>query len=523
VLLAVLVIVGSAILIATSVAFLASGDAAGGENDRRRLAARSAAWSAVQAAAASLAQQRQQMLEGATPRLDAEFTLWESGGETATARLLPVAANGDRLVAENAKIHLRSATSASLVATGVVDEATAERVLARRGAWGGDGARVPSIDALLDAASASFDGPSAEEIYGALADLDRRLRAATTEDDRAARDLRLEAAAGVGAAASPPLRDLLTTFGVEPQIRRDGGQRLDIGGEWTDDVRARIETELGAGAGAAIEKALEPLANETDPGAVLRAAFAAWATASPDPRTWHAFLDGVSVGEGMLEGRIDIQRAPAAVLRSIPGISAEAAERIVRERDVVPLESRRSAAWLVEQGILDRAAFEACMDRVTTRSLLWRIRVTVAIEVDDGRRSFEELDDADAASGDDAAFAGGEIFEAVIDCTGSVPRIAALRDLSAFSTIVQFLEATSARRAADRSSEERFEPRAELDAPTFEPDSDEPMEEFTDVQQPEDEVESAPSATDRRPESSSRERVDRAEGRRGVGRWRRVE
>ncbi len=490
VLIAVLIIVASAIFIATTVGFLVSGEVAGAANEREATKLRAVAWSGVQAVAAKLGAQRSLVLAGGTPLIDAELTLWEVPGEVASIRLLPVAFDGERLVSENGKIPLRNASVESLVATGAVEPSLAGRIIALRDASGG---RLSSCDALLTTRGGA-DGLSAEELFGPMDDLITSMAAAQSDDPRQQRDARLDRLVQ-GDAPPKAMRDLLTTFAYEPALDNSGARRIRLDGEWTDDRRGGVDAVFGAGS----SKLLEAAMSKGEPS--LLAAFAVWRSLHADPKEWHAFLSSVTLGDGPIADRIDIQRASSTALRSLPGISGEIADRIVRERETLPTESRRSAAWLVEQSMLDGDAFAGIVDRVTTRSFLWRVRVEARIVPAANDRPTDAIDDIRTV-----------VYEAVIDLSDERPRIASLRDLSGLGMVAQLLRADGIRAAKDPSELSTEEERSEFDI--AEPSDPEP--ELSESLQPEPD---SPTAVEEQPTGEGAT----AASRRGIGRWRRAE
>jgi hypothetical protein len=490
VLFAVLVIVGSAVLVATTVVFLVGGEVSGGANEREALRTRAAGLSAVHAVAARIGAQRSSLLEGSAPLVDREIVLWESPSETAIATLVPADAFDTLLVAENARVPLATATVESLVASGSIDERLAGQILAAR-----DAGRAPaSIDSLL--AGAAGEGLAVEDLYGDLEQLARGLSVGRADQpaDEGERSIQAGIARSEGRIA---MRDFLTTLSFEPPVAIDGTPRLRLDVEWTDDHRGAVDALLGTGSADLLEAAMK----EGDP--TFASLFSVWRRVFQEPAQWHAFLDGVTLGVGPHEHRMDITRAGVEALRTLPGVSREIAERIVREREGLPVEARRSIAWIAERGILDADMFESLVDSATTRSLLWRFRVVVRIErpreAPQGRRA---------------------IFEAVVDCSEERPRITALRDLTGLETVAQMLLLRE-ENAGDGSSTDELDPVLE----TFASDAfgemlDEPLEE--------DPEESFPSDSDSAftfPEGVGSELPPNVEtpARRGVGRWRRAQ
>ncbi len=486
VLFAVLVIVGSAVLVATTVVFLVSGEVSGGANEREALRIRAAGLSAVHAVAARIGSQRSTLLEGGAPLVDREIVLWETPEEIATATLVPVDLSDATVVAENARVPLAVATIESLVASGAIDERLAGQILAAR-----DAGRAPgSIDALL--AGAVGDGLAVEELYG---DIEQIARSFSEEvSDARERTIQAGIARAEGRVA---MRDFLTTLSYEPPVAIDGTQRLRLDVEWTDDHRGAVDALLGTGSATLLEAAMK----EGEP--TLASLFSLWRKQFQEPAQWHAFLDGVTLGTGPHEHRLDLSRAGIEALRTLPGITREVAERIVREREGLPVEARRSIAWIVERGILDGDALDALVELATTRSLFWRFRVVARIdrprELSQGRRA---------------------IFEAVVDCSEERPRIAALRDLTGLETVAQLL-LLQREDGRDGPSADELDPVLEAFSSG---DVDEPLDESEAIDVPLEELTDAdPAFTLPDSGGSAMPAPIESPGRRGVGRWRRAQ
>jgi DNA uptake protein ComE-like DNA-binding protein len=449
VLLAVLILVGAAVLAATGVVFLVRGEVAGSGNAAESTRLRAAGWSAVQAVAARLGSERARILAGESPRLERKFFLWEAAGENATATLLPVGPSGELVVAEGAKIPLATATVESLVATGVVDDALAARVIAARDAAG----PVLDVDALL-----LVRGPSAlrvAELYGPVEEM-------TLDLDADARIRSGEAlAALLGGGIEPRgLADLLTVHGADPPLTADGSPRLVIG-EWTAEQRRAVDAALGAGSATLLAGAVEESAES--PPSDARSAWNAWRARYPDPREWAAFLDRIDLRPAGSDERIDVIRASAAALRAVPGIDDERAARIVRERDALSAEDRRTAAWLAQRGILEPDAFAAVAERLTTRSLSWRFRVAARI--------YPERRFGSASAPEEDQPVRVAVYEAIVDLSEPEPRIAYLREIAALEVAAMLLASLDDEDEVERAEapvarNEAASPRA---APAVEP------------------------------------------------------
>lgn len=119
-------------------------------------------------------------------------------------------------------------------------------------------------------------------------------------------------------------------------------------------------------------------------------------------------LDELTVArQTVLKGRIDILRAPAPVMQSLPGITAELAANMAAAASQKSL-GEPSAAWLLMDGILTLEQFRAIEPEITTTGRVFRCE------------SVGFLD------------SGGPMvrLEAVFDASGPVPRVIERQDLT---------------------------------------------------------------------------------------------
>ncbi len=124
-----------------------------------------------------------------------------------------------------------------------------------------------------------------------------------------------------------------------------------------------------------------------------------------------ALLDHcTTTNQSRLEGLINIDTAPAAVLAAIPVLGQSLADNIVLERMGLNAEESRTPAWLCQRGLLNAEQFKQLAPFITTRS--WQFSFhCVAYAVPSGRY---------------------RVLAAVIDVAAHPPRILALRDLTRF-------------------------------------------------------------------------------------------
>lgn len=77
----------------------------------------------------------------------------------------------------------------------------------------------------------------------------------------------------------------------------------------------------------------------------------------------------------LVAGLINLNTAPAQVLRLIPGITDDTVTKIVELRRELPYESRKTTAWPLVSGAADVATFQRIAPYVTTKSYQFRIEV----------------------------------------------------------------------------------------------------------------------------------------------------
>jgi type II secretory pathway component PulK len=79
--------------------------------------------------------------------------------------------------------------------------------------------------------------------------------------------------------------------------------------------------------------------------------------------------------QGTVTAKINVNTAPARVLRVLDGMDAESAERIVALRREQDPEALNSLDWLVSSGALEPGTYNQVQARLTTRALQFRVEV----------------------------------------------------------------------------------------------------------------------------------------------------
>lgn len=415
ILVGVLVVVVVLALLAGTALVAADAEVSAVQGTLRREQSRAIAWSGVQAAMAELGRQRDAITAGQVPQVTGSWMLFgDPAGTQGVVRLLEPEP-GLVLVPEAAKLDLNTVNADALAASGAIDREAAGQIVAAR-----DKSPFGSVAEAL--ATIESEGPLTETI-----DVGRphrsQARTPVDEDPR------------------------LTVFSFEPntQIGLGGGAagdpRLFVGDGWRDELKSELRDRLSARAAAAVEKILRARAPKSlgDIVAGLRREQVA-------VREWAAVLDALTVSpDAYLTGRVDVLTASREVLRAVPGMNDQMAEQIERVRDRIDADARLSVVWLVQQGVMTGAQFQGVVDQVTCRCLQWRVRV----EGGYGR----------STAGPDGrlpAVSDRVVLEAVIDLSGSRPRLAYLRDvtyLEEAKLIAQLREAQGEGIVAESASE----------------------------------------------------------------------
>ena len=389
-LMSVLIVLTLAALAGTGAMLAADGSVAAARGTMHRAQGRALAWSGVQAVMQEIAGQRDDLLQGGTPTLTIGWTVYESPAGRGVVRLLPL--RGEELaVSECAKLDLNAVHQESLAKLPGVGKELAAKIV---------GARPFSspLDLLR------VEGITPELLTG---------RAEGGQEHEAGGD------EGVG------LVDLVTTFGFDPNVQNGVGEhaaehrgqlRLNVNSGLivAEDTMSRHYGEVTAiVAKVMMEKGRAPGAGAEDADAVDQLVRDRRA-----PADWGPPLDALTTGdEPFLLGRVDVNAAPAEVLACVPGIDADAAPAIVAQREQVRAEDRRAVAWLYPD-LLDAEALKKALPHLTTRSMVWRVRVEAGVEP------------LGSDERDSPALADRVVLEAVIDVSSRRARVAYLRDVT---------------------------------------------------------------------------------------------
>lgn len=436
VLLAVMVVVGIAALIAASLMLRVEGERATAAVSLRRTRTRALAWSGVQAVMAELSGKRDELLDGGAPTVTATWELFSEGGARGVVRLVPIGEKGETLVAESAKLDVNHATKEML--------ARAESV--------GEGGAAKIVETRRDGFS------SVEALAGLLGD------AGPVKD-------REDSAAGwAGEAPRAAWRDELTTFAFDPNVQCGvkgneegrGKLRIDLSPGWTPELRRAIAERLSEEAAQIAEGKLKDhpaLKSDGELTAMLL-------SAGIDAKQWGVFLDAFTTGDDEYRaGRVDLNRAEAAVLACVPGIDAATAGKIVSVRESLSADVKRDVTWPLTEGLMKQENYQKSVDWLCTRSMQWRVRVEAGIVKGEEKAGSKVLGGGVSVAlptdgdSEESKMEHKVVLEAVIDVAGRRPRIAYLRDVTYLEAAKQLAARHEAAAAPDAGA------RQEADRP----------------------------------------------------------
>jgi len=153
-------------------------------------------------------------------------------------------------------------------------------------------------------------------------------------------------------------------------------------------------------------KAKPPLNREQ-----LLAALNAGAVSAND---WSRVLEVIRFDDNpFVIGRVDMNRASAATLAAIPGFTPESADAVVKARDRLDASRKSQVAWPVLEQVLTADAFAKAADWLTTRSMVWEIRVEASIVRDTPKTVLSRA-----------------AWVVTIDVADAKPRVVSIRDVA---------------------------------------------------------------------------------------------
>ncbi len=422
-----LIAVGTLHLVRAEVSAIAAGEA--------RVQSRFAARAAARALMAELAGERDAALAGRPITAPESLELFDldggDGGRLAVVRFLPIGAGGARVAPEAGRLDLNLIDADALVATGLFDRREAETVITVRDAR--PGRRFSSVFDLL-----AIEGDGAitpDRLLGPLDELRILSRVDADEESLGERIAdRLDADLGT---ADEPLTSVLTVHAFEPDVRFDGAPRWRLGDSdaevaGLDEPTTRlIRSVLGVESESADSPTRDrrgsttgqsPVPTTVAGGEAIGVRLAELAAGMPEADPGLAY-DAITRHEGgWRNGLLDINTASASALQGVEGIDADLAAGIVARRDAIDESRRFDRFWPVAEELVDLARWGGVVDRITTRSTVWRAIAAVGIV---------PIDDPDAP------LESPIVWELVVDLGEPTPRLVEVRDITMLELVAR--------------------------------------------------------------------------------------
>ena len=423
-LIAVLVIMGSALLVGTSLLFMAQSEAAGSASAAGAAQSRALAWSGIQAVMSTLNDQRQQILDGEVPAVADEYVVYETDTRLGVVRLLPVGPDGARSVPEAGKLDLNMVDAQMLAQTELIEPDLAEAVIEFRDRR--LGGSFQSVAELL-----RVEGITPELLYGPIDDL--------TVMDEASGEL-VQDSVSSGAFEDVPrgLADIVTVYSFEPALQRNGRLRINLNTEWSEELGRRVEERFGREVRDVLRRIMVEEGRTFDSEAVLFDVLRFYNVAPDD---WVEIVDTFTAESGEFHfGRLDINTAPYEALVALPGLGPDEAAAIVQMRDGLSADDRATIVWLAIEGIVQPEAYDELAGRITTRCWTYRLRLVAG-----------ELDPDEP----DGPLTNPVIYEVVIDLSAPRPRVAYLRDITLLQTTAMLAANASSSALDDPGDDEQ--------------------------------------------------------------------
>lgn len=426
VIIAVLVIIGSALYVATALLFQAQADVASSHRAADIAQARALAWSGIQAAMSRLNEQRERILAGQQPRIDDEYQIYETVNTLGIVRMISMGSAGETLVPEAGKLDLNSIDKVALENTGLIAPDVAAAVIAFRQQQ--PGGRFQSVADLLRTSGGSI---TAEMLHGPLQEI-------TTQDSASmkTRDLAERTQARLAEPQVRGLADILTVLACEPALQMTGVLRINLNVPWSEALQQRVSERFGPEA-ASMAKQLFDTGVRFDNESRL---FQILHQYKSPPENWPPIIDAFTSEDGPFHhGRLDINTASYEALRGLPGVTPEQAAQLARVRDDLSDDERRTVAWPAIAQILPPESYDALAGHITTRCWMYRFRLAAG-EVN--------------AAEPDGELHGRVIYEVVIDLSSPTPRVAYLRDITTLQSTARMFAAAAVRSASDFAKDE---------------------------------------------------------------------
>ena len=275
---------------------------------------------------------------------------------------------------------------------------------------------IEGLGGLVDANAAT------EEMLRAYApeQADRLIEARPIRSPGALRGLLREGSEGGESAGA---EHALTLLSLDPQVRSGAGGPAGSRGSERVGVESGAPVPTGlSNEGSALFTAISDGSwRPSSLGHVLREA----ETRGIPQEDWDLLLDAVFVDEvSARRGLIDLNRASAEAIASLPGMDLTLAGAIVDRRESISLEDRAGLTWPVREGVVELDVYADVVDMLTVRSM--QIAVRFRVEHEREEMGVNEEFNAPVIEDDVPALE----YYGIVDLAGGSARFVYLRDVT---------------------------------------------------------------------------------------------
>jgi DNA uptake protein ComE-like DNA-binding protein len=191
----------------------------------------------------------------------------------------------------------------------------------------------------------------------------------------------------------PGILEYVTVFSRESNIRTNGEARINVNSSTNNAaLRTLLETALGQQRASQVRSRISAGAGR------WRSLLEVYLNSGMTTAEFGLVYNDISVtNRAQIEGLININTAPAAVLACIPGIGPDNAPQVVAYRLSKTVDELKSVAWITQ--VLDQASAMAAGPYITTQS--YQFSADIAVTGHDGkgyRRSLFVFDTSEGAS-----------------------------------------------------------------------------------------------------------------------------
>lgn len=413
-----------------------------------------------------LLEQRDRLLMGEPAELPERIVLFEHNNQRAIARLVPVRDQFVRPTAARIDVNAAPDTQLRALESLNIAPAAIDAILSARRSR-----PILSLDDLIDNNAITPD-----LVHGDLNELIE-----TLSPNAPAASLPGQAAAEPFAAQSDHvLADLLTVYAADPNVQLGldpdrasafGRNRINLNREFSEEMAEAIRTEFDDDVVNVVRGLIVGQnIRFTDDSIIIKTL----TQFGVDPKDWASILDSFSTSpDPYLRSRIDLNQASPHVIATLPGLPADASERIVNTRDSLSAEERRSPTWVAAQSQLAPAEYAVIAPLVTSRSLQFEILIETGYEPIESSASAGSTMSQPLANWGEAdqepLLRARRLTELTIDLAAPRPRLAAIRDVThlpiAAGLWLAVREAADATPTIERIAMDDWQPDDPIDSP----------------------------------------------------------